>query len=227
MNGLKKARVKPYKDLLFGYILCIIFFAVVIFSVLSCLSDWLGYKNLFHVILPAKIQGLNGVKLDKPFTNKAALKNGNQYNLFCGNTLFKNLYARVINRKGEDYVISIHAESTRKISYILSLLENKYGKPTQNKDSYIFSDWRSWNLIVVRPSPLDSDQFGTKAPETLRQSNPTLQSLPILEPEESWQEKNKVFTVRIDVYGQLWHENERPYELLDEEGRRKHDLNSL
>ena len=107
---------------------------------------WLfGYKHIFHVILPAKIQGLGGMKLDKPIN-----KNGS-----CVNTLFKSINAEVTYKNGKAYVREIHAESTRELTYILSLLEDKYGKPTRNEDSYFFTDWRSWNFIVVTPDPSD------------------------------------------------------------------------
>ena len=174
---------------------------------------WLfGYKHIFHVILPAKIQGLGGMKLDKPIN-----KNGS-----CVNTLFKSINAEVTYKNGKAYVREIHAESTRELTYILSLLEDKYGKPKRNEDSYFFTDWRSWNFIVVRPDPSDPSFFSSS--KTLRQFFPPPESKPWSE--EFGQEKIKVFTVKIDVYGQLWHE-ECEKEMMDDEARRKHDLNSL
>jgi hypothetical protein len=42
-----------------------------------------GYKHIFHLILPAKIQGLYGIKLDKPFIDESAVREGDHYNVSC------------------------------------------------------------------------------------------------------------------------------------------------
>lgn len=204
--------MKKWKDVyaIVGSLISYIGLSVFLLSI-PC---WLcGYKHIFHVILPAKIQGLGGIKLDKPFINK---------NVSCVNTPFKSINAEVTYRNGKAYVRTIHAESTRELSYILSLLEEKYGKPTRIKDSdsYFFEDWRSWNYIVVTPDP----SLFKSSSETLRQFFPPPESNPWSQ--EFGQEQNKVLTVKIDVFGQLWHEECEKVKSNEEE-RRKHDLNSL
>ena len=183
---------------------------------------WLcGYKNIFHVILPAKIQGLGGVKLDRPLNRKNAIREGDHYNVSCENTPFKSIRAEVVEKKGKSYVRSIHAEPRQDFGYILSLLKEKYGEPEYSSTSstslfgddiesknYFFKDWRSWNCIMVsvtryykKGRPVG--YMGTYPPDT---------------------EINT--TVDIHAYGQLKYEQINA-EIADDKARRNRDLNSL
>lgn len=141
-------QMKKWKDVvaIVGLLISWVMLSVFLLSI-PCLLC--GYKHIFHVILPAKIQGLYGIKLDKPFVDESAVREGGHYNFSCEGKPCKSIKVCVVEKSGKPYVESIEIVSTLSLDQILSLLTEKYGKAEVRNGQYYFTDWRSWNTITV------------------------------------------------------------------------------
>ena len=185
-----------------------------------CLSIWLvlgllfpsvphfyGWHSLSDYILPAKIKGLYGIELDKPFVDGTAKREGDHYYVSCTNKGCRSIRVDVVDIKGTAYVTSIHVErddagfaefvdnwtwldEASACEMIETMLKLKYEREPTFKDGVAyFHDWRSSNFITVeRPIIRDLSSSRFQCSGSLKR---------IVERD-----------VVISAYGKLWHKQQ-------------------
>ena len=211
--------MKEWKQV-FARVVQLIFFAIQLIGcvmlsllLLNIPCRLCGYKHIFHVILPEKIQGLYGIKLDKPFVDKNAVREGDHYNVSCEGKPCKSIQVYVVEKSGEPYVERIEIVSTLSFGEVISLLTEKYGEANVSDERCcIFMDWRSWNWIGVhesRPSDISCDST-TDIPFVKYGSS------------DKWSPSSRFQgEVRITAFGKLSHQKSEAEEDAKKEARKR------
>ena len=128
--------------------------------VFPSVPHYYGWHSLSDYILPAKIKGLYGIELDKPFVDVTAKREGDHYYVSCTNKGCRSIRVDVVDIKGRAYVTSIHVEradvyadlvddwtsldEAHACEKVETMLKLKYERePTFKKGVAYFYDWRS------------------------------------------------------------------------------------
>ena len=111
----------------------------------SLIWPLLGFVALIVIVFvivfacaPSKIRGLYGVKLDEPFFDKTAVREGNHFDVSCEGKPCKSIRADVIDKSGKAYVTEIGVVSKFSLDHVLSLLTEKYGIEPRKR---VFDDY--------------------------------------------------------------------------------------
>ena len=116
-------------------ILSLVILGCFLWAILVFWPHQFGWHGPLDWMLPAKIQGLYGVKLDEPFVDESAVREGDCFKVLCEGKPCKSINVEVADLSGRPYVISIHVESDLGLGKVLCLLKEKYDRDPEGTDN--------------------------------------------------------------------------------------------
>ena len=116
---------------------CLLWSILFLLGISCALLYWphyFGWHSPLDWILPTKVQGLYGVKLDEPIVDDTATREGNHFNISCDAKPCKSIRAEVVDISGKPHVVSIHVESYLQLGKVLCFLNEKYDRDPEETD---------------------------------------------------------------------------------------------
>ena len=116
-------------------ILSLVMLGYLLWGILVFWPHQFGWHGPLDWMLPAEIQGLYGVKLDEPFVDESAVREGDCFKVLCEGRSCKSIRVEVVDLSGRPYVASIHVESDLELGKALYLLKKKYDRDPEGTDN--------------------------------------------------------------------------------------------